>query len=257
MIGFSRSSVGLGTMGIDDPAVIAEALEMGYRHLDTAQVYENEAVVGEGLARSDVPREEVAVATKVWIDRLAPDAVRRAVEASLDRLRLARVDLCYVHRPRGDYDPEGTLAAFDALVDDGLVDHIGVSNFSADQLDEAIDLLDHPLAAHQAEFHPYFRTPALVRHAREHGYRFVAYSPLAGGRVVDDPVVQQVGAENDASAAQASLAFVTGVDGVVAVAKASSTGHLRSNLFAAGIRLTDEQRHRLDALERGDERYPE
>lgn len=254
---FSLPPVGLGTMGIDDPAVVRDAIDIGYRHLDTAQIYDNEAVVGEGIARSDVPREDLTVATKVWIDRLAPDAVRPAVEDSLDRLGLDRVDLCYVHRPRGDYDPEGTLSAFDALVDDGLVTHVGVSNFNVDQLDAEIGLLDHPLAAHQAEYHPYFRTPDLVDYARKHDYPFVAYSPLAGGRVLDDSVVQQVGMEHDASAAQAALAYVTGTEGVVAIAKASSHAHLRANLVASSLALTNDQRQRMDALERGEELFPE
>lgn len=253
----SLPPVGLGTMGIDDPDTIATALDIGYRHLDTAQIYENEVVVGDGLAQSDISRDDVTVATKVWIDRLAPDTVREAVQDSLDRLGLDSVDLCYVHRPRGDYDPEGTLSAFDDLVDDGLIDHVGVSNFSIAQLDDAIDVLDHPLAAHQAEYHPYFRTPDLVQHARDNDYPFVAYSPLAGGRVMDDPVVQQVGMEHDASAAQAALAYVTGTEGVVAIAKASSLAHLRSNLAAPSIRLTDDQRQRLDDLERGEELFPE
>jgi len=244
-------------MGIDDPDVVATALDLGYRHLDTAQIYENEGVVGDGLARSDVPREDVTVATKVWVDRLAPNRVREAVVDSLDRLRLDSVDLCYVHRPRGDYEPVGTLRAFDALVDDGLVDHVGVSNFSVSQLEEALDVLDHPLTAHQAEYHPYYRTPDLVEHARRHDYAFVAYSPLAGGRVVDDPVVQQVAAEHDATPAQAALSYVANTTGVVAIAKASSPTHLRSNLVAPNIRLTDDQRQWLDDVERGEELYPE
>ena len=253
----SLPPVGLGTMGIEDPDTVATALNLGYRHLDTAHIYGNETVVGEGLARSDVDREDLVVATKLWIDSLAPDDVRPGVEASLDRLGLDRLDLCYVHRPRGDYDPDGSLNALDSLVDDGLVDHVGVSNFTRDQLDEAVDVLGRPPAAHQAEYHPYFRTPDLVQHARDHDYPFVAYSPLAGGRVLDDPVLKQVGMEHDASAAQAALAYVTGTEGVVAIAKSSSIAHLRANLTAPGLSLTEDQRQRIDDLERGEELFPE
>lgn len=253
----SLPPIGLGTMGIEDPDTIATALDIGYRHLDTAHIYDNETVVGEGIARSDVPREDIVVATKLWIDSLAPGDVRPGVEASLERLGIASVDLCYVHRPRGDYDPAGTLGALDSLVDDGLVEHVGVSNFTVEQLDEAIDVLGRPPAAHQAEYHPYFRTPGSVQHARDHDYQFVAYSPLAGGRVLDDPVLQQVGMEHDASAAQAALAYVTGTEGVVAIAKSSSLAHLRSNLTAPGLSLTREQRQRIDDLERGEELFPE
>lgn len=253
----SLPPVGLGTMGIEDPDTIATALEVGYRHLDTAHIYDNEETVGEGLARSDVPREDVIVATKLWVDSLAPDDVRPGVEASLDRLGLDAVDLCYVHRPRGDYDPAGTLGALDELVDAGLVEHIGVSNFTLGQLEEVHEVLGRPPAAHQAEYHPYFRIPELVDHARTHDYPFVAYSPLAGGRVLDDPVIQQVAAEHDATPAQAALAYVTGTAGLVAIAKSSSLSHLRANLFAPGIQLTDDQRRRIDDLERGEELFPE
>jgi 2,5-diketo-D-gluconate reductase B len=121
--------VGLGTMGIDDPDVVATALEMGYRHLDTAQVYDNEAVVGEGLARADVDREDVVVATKVWADDCGPDDVRPSTEASLDRLGLEYVDLLYVHRPYEPYTPEGTMPAFADLVDEGLVRHVSTTGW--------------------------------------------------------------------------------------------------------------------------------
>ena len=103
--------LGLGTMGIDDPAAVETAIGLGYRHIDTAQEYNNEAIVGEGIERARVDREELTVATKVWVDQLGADTVYESVEASLDRLELNRVDLLYVHRPRGDYDPEGTLPA--------------------------------------------------------------------------------------------------------------------------------------------------
>lgn len=249
--------VGLGTMGIEDPDTVSTALDFGYRHLDTAHIYDTESLVGTGISRSDVPREDITVATKLWIDSLSPGDVRPGVEASLDRLGVDQLDLCYVHRPRGDYDPTGTLGALDPLVDDGLIEHVGVSNFTVEQLDEVMDVLGQPPAAHQAEYHPYFRTPDIVRHARDHDYPFVAYSPLAGGRVLDDPVLQQVGMEHDASAAQAALAYVTGTDGVVAIAKSSSVAHLRANLAAPGLSLTRDQRQRIDDLERGEELFPE
>lgn len=257
MRGRSLPPVGLGTMGIEDPDVIADALDLGYRHLDTAHIYDNESVVGAGLERSGVDRADVTVATKLWVDSLAPEDVRTGVDASLDRLGVDVLDLCYVHRPRGDYDPEATLGALDDLVDEGLIRHVGVSNFTLDQLHAATEALGRPPAAHQAEYHPYFRTPELVEHARTHDYPFVAYSPLAGGRVLDDSVIQQVAAEHDATPAQAALAYVTGTAGVVAIAKASSVPHLRANLVAPSIRLTDDQRRRLDALERDLELFPE
>lgn len=256
--------VGLGTMSLDgDDGVraVETALRLGYRHLDTAQVYENEATVGDGLAAAIdgglVARGDVTVATKTWIDRLAPDEVRPSTAASLDRLSLDAVDLLYVHRPKGGYDPAGTLAAFDALVDDGLVGHVGVSNFERAELDEALALLDAPLAAHQTEYHPLFQRPALREHALDHGYPLVAYSPLAGGRVRDVEAVRAVAEKHGTTPEAVSIAWLTHKPGVVTVPKASSERHLRANLAAADLDLDPEDHERIDGIEREAELFPE
>ncbi|MFC7069591.1 aldo/keto reductase [Halobaculum lipolyticum] len=257
---FDLPSVGLGTMGLDGDdgaAAVATALDVGYRHLDTAQVYGNEATVGAGIARAGVARDDLLVATKTWVDRLAPDDVRPSTEASLDALGLDAVDLLYVHRPRGGYDPAGTLAAYDALVDDGLVDHVGVSNFAVEQLEEALDLLEAPLSAHQTEFHPLFRRPDLREHAVDNGYTLVAYSPLAGGRVRDLEPVRAVAEKHDTTPEAVSIAWVTGKKGVVAIPKASSETHLRANLAAADLDLDPADVARIDAIEREEELFPE
>ena len=253
--------VGLGTMGIDDPDAVATALSVGYRHLDTARIYENEAVVGEGLAAgladADVDREDVTVATKLWIDDLAAGDVAPAARESADRLGVDAVDLLYVHRPRGDYDPEATLSALDRLVDDGLVRNVGVSNFEVADLDRAIDVLGRPPAAHQTELHPLFYRPELLDHAREHGYSVVAYSPLAGGRVGEVDAVTEVAAAHGATPEAVAVAWATAKESVVAVPKASSAAHLRANLAAADLELTDAEVAAIDAVEREAELFPE
>ena len=253
--------VGLGTMGIDDPDAVATALSVGYHHLDTARIYENEAVVGEGLAAgladADVDREDVTVATKLWIDDLAAGDVAPAARESADRLGVDAVDLLYVHRPRGDYDPEATLSALDRLVDDGLVRNVGVSNFEVADLDRAIDVLGRPPAAHQTELHPLFYRPELLDHAREHGYSVVAYSPLAGGRVGEVDAVTEVAAAHGATPEAVAIAWATAKEPVVAVPKASSAAHLRANLAAADLELTDAEVAAIDAVEREAELFPE
>ncbi|WP_345780922.1 aldo/keto reductase [Halosolutus gelatinilyticus] len=249
--------IGLGTMGIEDPDVVETALDVGYRHLDTARIYGNERVVGEGLAASDVPRDEVLVATKLWIDDLAPGRVRAAAEESLDRLGLDRVDLCYVHRPRGEYDPAETLPALDDLVSDGLVDAVGLSNFTVDQLATAREHLDAPIAAHQVERHPLFAENDLLADARENGYPLVAYSPLAGGRVRELLEVQAVAEKHDVTPETAAIAWVVGTDGVVAIPKASSRAHLEANLAAANLDLDAEDRDRIASIDREEELFPE
>jgi 2,5-diketo-D-gluconate reductase B len=257
--------VGLGTMGIDDPGAIEAALDVGYRHLDTAQVYDNEAVVGAGLAAADVPRDEVTVATKLWTDAAAPDAVAEGARASADRLGTG-IDLLYVHRPRGGYDPAGTPSAMADLVADGAVGAVGVSNFALDQLAAARARLadasaeagvDVPIAAHQTEYHPLFRRPALLADAREHGYPLVAYAPLAGGRVFDVPELVAVAEKHDTTPAAVSIAWLTGLDGVVTVPKASSRAHLAANLAAADLRLDEADVAAVEGIDREEELFPE
>lgn len=247
--------IGLGTMGIEDPDTIARAIELGYRHLDTAQIYENEGVVGEGIARADVSREELTVATKVWADDLAPADVRSSTEASLDRLGLDSVELLYVHRPIEAYDPEETLPAFDSLREEGLIEHVGLSNFSIDQLEEAREILAGPIAAHQVEMHPLYGQRELLEYARTARHTLIAYSPLAQGEVFDDPVLEEIAAEHGASEAQVSLAWLAGTEGVVAIPKASSEEHLAANLAAAGLELTRAERERIEAIDEGEKLF--
>lgn len=249
--------IGLGTMGIDEPGIVETALDVGYRHLDTASIYENERVVGDGLAASDVPREAVTVATKLWVDDLAPDRVRSATEESLDRLGLDRVDLLYVHRPRGPYDPPETLPALDALVDNGLVSHVGLSNCTADQLATARTHLDTPVAAHQVERHPLFARDDLLADARANDYPLVAYSPLAGGRVRKLPEAQAVANKHDTTPESVAIAWLVGTDSVVTIPKASSRAHLESNLAAADLDLDADDRARIASIDRKKELFPE
>ncbi|PAU83348.1 aldehyde oxidoreductase [Halorubrum salipaludis] len=253
--------VGLGTMGIDDPDPIETALDAGYRHLDTARIYGNEAVVGDGLAAAiganGIAREDVTVATKLWIDDLAGDDVGPTARESAALLGVDALDLLYVHRPRGAYDPETTLPALDRLVDEGLVRNVGVSNFEIDGLDRALDVLDAPLAAHQTELHPLFYRPELLEHAREHGYAVVAYSPLAGGRVGEVAPVVAAAEAHETTPEAVAIAWATGKEPVVAIPKASSEAHLRANLAAGDLELTDAEVAAIDAVEREEELFPE
>lgn len=252
--------VGLGTMGIDDAEVVTRALDVGYRHLDTAQIYDNEAVVGDGLAAGDVAREDVTLATKLWVDDLAADRVRASTAESLARLGVDAVDLSYVHRPRGGYDPETTLPALANLVDDGLVGGVAVSNFTETQLATAAEVLaahGGRIAAHQTEYHPLFQRPGLVTHARDHDYPLVAYSPLAGGRAGEIPEVVAVADRYGTTPEAVCLAWLTAKDGVVTVPKASSVDHLRANLAATDLALDDDATARIDGIDREEELFPE
>ncbi|WP_435070045.1 aldo/keto reductase [Haloplanus sp. C73] len=248
-------TLGLGTWQNTDPDAcadaVATALDMGYRHIDTAQAYDNEESVGDGLAQSDVPREDIFLATKVWIDNLAADDVVSSTEESLDKLGVDYVDLLYVHWPAGEYDPEETLAAFDDLYDRGLIERIGISNFEPEQVATAIDATEAPIFANQIECHPLLPQADLREACADDGVEVVAYSPLARGEVFDVPEIQDVAEKHDASEAQVSLAWLL-EKGVTPIPKASSEAHIRDNWEARTLELDDEDIATIDGIDRRD-----
>ncbi|WP_372909699.1 aldo/keto reductase [Salinigranum sp.] len=249
--------LGLGTWQNTDPeecrTAVREALETGYRHVDTAQAYDNETAVGEGIAAADVPREDVFLATKVWTANLAFDDVLSTTRASLDRLGVDSLDLLYVHWPTGQYDPEETLAAFDELSDEGIVERVGVSNFGPQHLEEAVDVLDAPVFANQVELHPLLPQEELRTACAAHDVEVVAYSPLARGAVFDVPLLQELANDYDTSPAGVSLAWLR-AKGVTAIPKATATAHIRDNWESLGVTLDDADVARIDALETRDRR---
>lgn len=246
-------SPGLGTWANDDPEQCAEtvrtALRLGYRHVDTAQMYGNETAVGRGLATADVPREDVVLATKIAPGNLGPGDVRATAVASADRLGVDVIDLLYVHWPLDAYDPDGTLGALADLRDQGLVRHIGVSNFEPDQLAVARNRLDAPLAVHQIEFHPLLDQADLLEEAGHMGHHLVAYSPLARGAALEDPTIRSVAASSDATPAQVCLAWAQ-AKGAVPIPKATGEDHLRENWDASELTLDQSALARIDGIER-------
>ncbi|QIO24345.1 aldo/keto reductase [Haloarcula sp. JP-L23] len=249
--------LGLGTWQNDDPDACATsvqtALEAGYRHVDTAQAYGNEAAVGVGIAAADVDREDVFLATKVWTSNLSHDDVLDSVGDSLDDLGVDAVDALYVHWPSGDYDAEGTLAAFDELYERGKIRNVGVSNFEPHHVEEAMEVLDAPLFANQVEMHPFLPQRELRAHAAEYDYELVAYSPLARGEVFESDVLTDVADDHGVSAAQVSLAWLR-EKGVTAIPKATGRDHIVDNLSSSSLALSDEEVARIDDVERTDRR---
>ena len=247
--------LGLGTWENDDPAQctesVANALDAGYRHVDTAQIYGNEAAVGEGIAASDVDRDEIFLASKVWIDNLSPADVASSTRESLDKLGVDAVDLMYVHWPAGEYEPEETLPAFAELRDDGLIDRIGVSNFEPEHLDAATDALGEAPFANQVEMHPLLRQEELREYADANDVELVAYSPLARGEILDDPAIVDIAEKHGVSAAQVSLAWLR-ESGVTAIPKATGIDHIRDNLASVDLTLDDEDVEAIDSLGRTD-----
>jgi diketogulonate reductase-like aldo/keto reductase len=249
--------LGLGTWENEDPEQCTEsvrtALEMGYRHIDTAQAYGNEAAVGDGLAAADVDREDVFLATKIWTANLAYDDVIHSFQESLAKLGVDYVDLLYVHWPVHEYSADDTLPAFDELYDRGVIERIGVSNFTPDHVAEARDVLDAPLFANQVEMHPFLQQEELRAFAAETDLNLVAYSPLARGHVIGHPVLEEIAAKHDVSEAQVSLAWLRD-SGVTAIPKATSEAHIRDNWESLSLDLDEEDVAAIDAIEETDRR---
>jgi len=245
--------VGIGTYDLDPAACAASvetALEVGYRHVDTAEMYGNETAVGEAIAAADVDREDVFVSTKIHSANLAYDDVLASARACRDRLGAGVIDLLYVHWPIRSYDPEGTLAAFDRLYEEELIRRVGLSNFTPDLLEEALDRLDAPLFAHQVECHPLLPQEELRACAREHGHRLVAYSPLAKGKVTEVSELVEIAESHGATPAQVSLAWLLSKESVAVIPKSTSPDHIRENLAARELTLTDGELARIDAIDR-------
>lgn len=244
--------LGLGTWQNDDPkqceASVRTALETGYRHIDTAQAYGNETAVGRGIATSNVDRESVFLATKLWTDNLGYDAVFESTAESLDRLGTDYVDLLYVHWPAGDYDPEETLGALEELYEDGVIDRVGVSNFEPYHIETAESVLEAPIFANQVEIHPLLQQRPLRDVCTERGIELVAYSPLARGDVFGVETLSQIAAEHGVSEAQVSLAWLR-QHGITAIPKATGAEHIRDNWASLDLELSDAEMERIDSIE--------
>lgn len=246
-------SLGFGTWQIEGDAAreaVADALELGYRHIDTATAYGNEREVGEGLRDSAIPRDEVWVTTKVWRDDLEPDRLRRSAEGSLKALGLDRVDLLLIHWPNPAVPLGDALAALHRVRQDGLTRHIGVANFPSALLREAVS--EFPIHSDQVEYHPYLSQRPVLDVAHAHGMVVTAYSPLGEGNLLGDPVLGEIAVERGCSPAQVALRWLLDQGGVAAIPKAASHEHRAENLAALGLApLTYEERARVDALARG------
>ncbi len=242
--------LGLGTWQNENPEQCAEsvatALDVGYRHVDTAQIYGNESAVGEGVAASDVDRDDVYLATKIWISNLASDDVLETFSRSLERLQTEYVDALYVHWPSGEYSEEDTLGAFEELADSGQVEDVGVSNFTEHHLSEALEFVD--VAVNQFEMHPLLPQTDLVDACHDRDVEVVAYSPLARGDVFDVPEIQEVAERHDASEAQVSLAWLMEND-VHPIPKATGRKHIEDNYGALDLELSDDDVTLIDGVE--------
>jgi len=252
--GVEIPKLGFGTWEITGAAAseaVRDALELGYRHIDTARAYGNEAAVGSGMADAGVDRGDIFLTTKLWYSRLRPAEVREQLDGSLHDLGTDYVDLLLIHWPNPDVPLEQTLRAMVQLRDEGKVRHLGVSNFPSALLREALELA--PIIADQVEYHPALAQPQLLALARERDLMLTAYSPFAHGRLLDNPVLREVGEAHGKSAGQVALRWLLDQPQVAAIPKASSHSNRAANLEVFDFELSDEERGRIASLAR-DER---
>ncbi len=247
-------AIGLGTSGLTGDVaeeMVRHALDVGYRHIDTAQMYDNEAAVGRGIATSGIDRAEVFVTTKVGREVADRDGVHRTTRESLDRLGLDHVDLLLIHWPADDLVPlEETLTALTEVRDADLTAHIGVSNFPSAMLDRAFDLA--PIITDQVEHHPYLAVDPIRHVLDDRGGFLTAYAPIARAAVLDDPVMVGIGEEHGVTAVQIALAYLLQKGNTAVIPRSSRPDRVTSNLEAADVRLTDDQMARIDGLARGE-----
>jgi diketogulonate reductase-like aldo/keto reductase len=251
--GTSVPALGFGTFqltGDDCERGVRHALDIGYRHIDTAQGYGNEDRVGAALAASAVERHDIFLTTKLDNDNHAPATVRSTTEASLRDLRTDYVDLLLIHWPVGNTRFEATLDAMLALGDEGKVRNVGVSNFTPEQIDRVT--AHAPIFANQVEYHPFLGQDDLLALARKHDHLLTAYSPLARGQVFRDDTLVAIGEEHGADPAQVALAWLLSQDHVAAIPEATSPKHITSNFRALDVDLGDDEIQRITALERGE-----
>jgi 2,5-diketo-D-gluconate reductase B len=249
--GISLPRLGLGTFRMQGDACragVESALSLGYRHIDTAEMYGNEEAIGAAIAASRVARAELHVTTKVWNENLAPDAIRRAFDASLQKLRLDHVDLYLVHWPAKNMNLPAMFETLLKLKAEGRTRAIGVANFNIALLKTVVEEIKAPIACNQVEYHVMLDQTRLRKYLAEKSIPLVAYCPLAQGRAASDPTLTAIGRKHGASAAQVALKWLLDQEGVAAIPKASRPESQKANLDALKVELDDGDRKAIAAL---------
>jgi 2,5-diketo-D-gluconate reductase B len=243
-------AIGLGTWELRDrlcARVVEQAVRLGYRHIDTAQVYENEREVGEGIRASHVRRDEIFVTTKIWTTHFAPHNLERSVKESLIKLRMDHVDLLLLHWPNPHVPLEETLGALARAKTLGLATHIGVSNFTVALIGQAVAGCSEPLVCNQVELHPYLDQTKVRAACDRAGMAMVAYSPIARGNVKKDAVLAEIGRAHGKSAAQVCLRWLI-QQGAAAIPRTSKIERLSENIEVFDFALSDAEMARVSGL---------
>jgi diketogulonate reductase-like aldo/keto reductase len=249
--------IGFGTFELEPQvayARVGDALAAGYRHIDTAQIYGNEAAVGAAIRESGVPRDQIFLTTKVWVDRFHDGDLQRSAEESLERLGLDYVDLLLLHWPNPQVALAETIGALNDARRRGLTRHIGVSNFTVALIGEAAAASEAPLVTDQVEYHPYLSQAPVREALARQSMALTAYCPLGKGRVLKDPVIGRIAREHGKDAAQVVLRWHYQQPDVVAIPRSSKAERVRSNLDIFDFELGESEMAAISALARPDGR---
>ena len=256
--GANIPALGFGTFrmsGAEVMRILPEALRLGFRHVDTAQAYGNEAEVGEAIHASGIPRADIFVTTKVWVDKYRHDAFIASVDESLKKLRTDHVDLLLLHWPGGSDVPMAErIGTLNEVRKAGKVRHIGISNFNTAQMEEATRLSEAPIATNQVEYHPYLDQTKLLQTARRLGMSLTAYYAMANGKVPADPLLADIGARHGKTAAQVALRWLVQQPDVVVLSKTATQARLKENFSIFDFALTREEMAAIRQLARPDGR---
>lgn len=244
-------SLGFGTWQLTGPQCtdgVRMALDIGYRHIDTAQIYENESEVGLGLAESGVDRHAIFLTTKLWTSNYQTEAVHRSVDESLQKLRTDYVDLLLIHWPNPEVELKETLAAMQELQANGKIKHIGVSNFPVALMRQAIEELGATITCNQVEYHALLSQKPVLDYAHTHDMVITAYSPLARGTLNEHHVLQEIARKHGKSPNQIALRWLIEQKNVAAIPKASSEAHIRANFEIFDFHLDSEDLQAIGAI---------
>lgn len=249
-------ALGLGTFRLEGAVarrMVGYALALGYRHIDTAQMYGNEAEVGQGVADSAVPRDQIWLTTKIWPDDYGDGPLQRAAELSVRRLR-TEPDVLLLHWPNPRVPLAETIGALNDVQRRGLTRHIGISNCPVALIRESVALSEAPLILNQVEYHPYLSQRAVLAELRRHGMALTAYSPIAQGRVFGDPVLERIGARHGKNPGQVALRWLIQQDGVSAIPRSSRESQAKANFEIFDFELSDGEMAEIAGLARPDGR---
>jgi diketogulonate reductase-like aldo/keto reductase len=255
--GANIPALGFGTFRMPDAdvhRVLPEALKLGFRHVDTAQIYKNEAAVGDVLKSSGIARQDIFLTTKVWVDRVGHEAFIASVDESLTKLKTDHVDLLLLHWPQSEMPLADRIGALNELRKAGKVKNIGVSNFSTALMAEAVKLSDAPIVNNQVEYHPYLDQTKVLSEAAKTGMSVTAYYLMADGAVPKDEVLKDIGAKHGKTAAQVVLRWAVQQKGVIALSKTATESRLPENFDIFDFALSEDEMAAVHKLSRADGR---